>query len=155
MFLQELPAFLLSYNGLPSPPFQPSHPRAGLGFKWQTGLPSRQDPSLPNKGQNLEEESQEVEDNMFLGIHPHTTLKLTQSPIQNLAFRSSWMTKDFHTANKLLTGHMWFSDTHMPAINAGKKTPTQSQIPIQPRSKSCRVIPEFHNYCFYIKSAKK
>lgn len=111
----------LSYNGLPTPPCQPSHPRAGLGFKWQTGLPSRQDPSLPNKGQNLEEGGQEVEDNMFLGIHPVTTLKLTQSPIQNLAFRSGWMTKDFHTATKLLTGHMWLSNTHMHCSKCRKE----------------------------------
>jgi hypothetical protein len=50
-----------------------------------------------------------------------TTLKLTQSPIQNLAFRSGWMTKDFHTATKLLTGHIWLSDTHMHCSKCRKE----------------------------------
>lgn len=113
MFLQGAPS-LLSYNGLPTPPCQPSHPRAGLGFKWQTGLPSRQDPSLPNKGQNLEGEGQEVEDNMFLGIRPLTTLKLTQSPIQNLTIS--------------LQATCGFPIHICTAVNAGKKTPTQFQI---------------------------
>lgn len=112
MLLQEPSAFS-SHKHLPTPHRQPLHPRAGQGFKWRTGLLSRQDPSLPNKGQNLEEEGQEVEDNMSLGIYPLTTLKLTQSLIQSLVFGSSWMTKNFHSKRKeLLAGHMQLSNRH-------------------------------------------
>lgn len=98
MLLQELPAFSPTTACPPLP--ANLTPQGWQGFKWQTGLPSRQDPSLPNKGQILEEEGQEVEDNMSLGIHLLTTLKLTQSLIQNLAFGTSWMTKNFHRGEK-------------------------------------------------------
>jgi hypothetical protein len=51
---------------------------------------------LPNKGQNSKRGGQEVEDNMFLSIHPLATLKLTQSLIQNLVFGSGSIRKSFH-----------------------------------------------------------
>lgn len=87
MLLQELPAFL---------PPSPQTPGLGKNSSGRKGRPSRQDPSLPNKGQNSEEEGQEVEDSMFLGIHPLVTPKLTQSLIQNLAFGSGFITKNSH-----------------------------------------------------------
>lgn len=78
---------------------------------------------MPNKSQNLEEEGQEVEDNMSLGIHPLTTLKLTQSLIQNLAFGSSWMTKKVS-----LLATCSFPAHTCTAVNTERETPTLSQI---------------------------
>lgn len=142
MLLQELPAFSPTTACPPLP--ANLTPQGWQGFKWQTGLPSRQDPSLPNKGQILEEEGQEVEDNMSLGIHLLTTLKLTQSLIQNLAFGTSWMTKNFHRGEKRKKKkapywHMRFPTHTCTAVNAGREGNTTLsqiwQISRQPGSK--------------------
>lgn len=94
MLLQELSAFLPQWPGCPSSP-GPHTPGLGKNSNGRKGRPSRHHPSLPNKGQNSEEEGQEVEDSMFSGIHPLLTPKLTQSLIQNLAFGSGFITKNF------------------------------------------------------------
>lgn len=95
MLLQELSAFLPQWPRPLHPP-SPQTPGLGKNSSGRKGRPSRQDPSLPNKGQNSEEEEQEVGDSMFLGIHPLVTPKLTQSRIQNLTFGSGFTTKNFH-----------------------------------------------------------
>lgn len=76
---------LLSHNGVdpPQPALTPGLCRNPNGRK---GSLSRQDPSPASKVQHLEEEGQEIEDSMFLGIHPLVTLKLTSGLIQNIAF---------------------------------------------------------------------
>ena len=89
------------------------HPGLGKSPSGRKGSPSRQDPSPPSEGQHSEEEGQEVKDNMFLGICPLLTPKLTPSLIQNLPVGESLYYQEFLSPNTFLTATYRQHNTHL------------------------------------------
>lgn len=109
MFLKELSGF--SPTMVWSPLSQPS-PQGWARTQMAERAPPPDRTHLHPIKASTQKRKQEVEDNMFLGICPLVTLKLTPSLIQIRAFGEPRCHQELLHPNNILNGHVWTANPH-------------------------------------------